>query len=462
MAMTMCRCGAGSSRCPGLHMLLLAAGVVFASLNGVRAEQPAAGCSTSEATGASHVLIVGNLAGETRPISPQEFAALPRVSLQAKAPHSDQTATYEGVLLKRVLQEAGVQPTDPSSTSQGLSRPLRSAYLLIEAIDGYQVVFSLPEVLSEGGGDVLLADRVDGKPLDADAAPYQMVVARSATHERWIRQVRRILVQPASASPFTARSVETPEATARDSRRGGVYLVGTGPGAPDLITVRAAQVLRSADLVLCYSWMKDELDPFVEPGVVEVASPLLQGGKYFGHDPGDFSGEDRDRAARAHEELARIKARIQDLLQEGKTVVFADNGDPMIFSPWSWVPQQLAELNPTVVPGLSSFNAGNAALKRSVAGLGSVIISSGTEMGTPNEHGRLAGTVVFFTHHTKLEKILPELCQRYPADTPVRIVCDVSYPPETVIYGTLGTIRDVLGDRKLPLLYLVYVGDGLK
>lgn len=42
------------------------------------------------------------------------------------------------------------------------------------------------------------------------------------------------------------------------------------------------------------------------------------------------------------------------------------------------------------------------------------------------------------------------------------IVCDVSYPTEKVIHGTLGTILDVLGDRTLPHLYLLYVGDGLK
>jgi precorrin-4/cobalt-precorrin-4 C11-methyltransferase len=309
---------------------------------------------------------------------------------------------------------------------------------------------------------VLLADRKNGKPLDAKAGPYQVVVPGSAMYERWIRQVRRILVQPASASPFPSQKVAAPEAAAKDGRRGGVYLVGTGPGAPDLITVRAAQVLRSADLVLCYSWMKDELAPFVRPGVVEIASSMFQGGKYIGQKPSDFSGAERDRAASAHEELAKLKARIKGLLKEGKTVVFADNGDPMIFSPWSWVPEQLAELNPTVVPGLSSFNAGNAALKRSVASLGSVIISSGAEMGTPDDKGRLAGTIAFFTHRTKLEELLPKLRQRYPADTPVGIVCDASYPTEKVIHGTLGTILDVLGDKKLPHLYLLYVGDALK
>jgi precorrin-4 methylase len=208
--------------------------------------------------------------------------------------------------------------------------------------------------------------------------------------------------------------------------------------------------------------MKDELGPFVRPGVVEVASPLLRGGQHFGQAPARVSPDLRDRVAQSNEELAKLKARIKGLVAEGKTVVFADNGDPMIFSPWSWVPEHLAEFAPTVVPGLSSFNAGNAALQRSVAGLGFVTISSGTEMGSPDENGRLAGTVVFFTHRTKLEELLPKLQGRYPADTPVGIVCDASYPTEKVVVGTLGSILDVLGEERLPHLYLLYVGDGLK
>jgi precorrin-4/cobalt-precorrin-4 C11-methyltransferase len=83
-------------------------------------------------------------------------------------------------------------------------------------------------------------------------------------------------------------------------------------------------------------------------------------------------------------------------------------------------------------------------------------------MGTRDANGRLAGTVAFFTHRTKLEELLPKLQKRYPADTPVGIVCDVSYPTEKVMHGTLGTILDVLGGKKLPHLYLIYVGDGLK
>jgi precorrin-4 methylase len=441
-----------------LCQVLGAAVVVWASLAGAQEKQPPG------VSAAQHVplLIVRNPSGETTTLTPKQFAELPRSAVQAKVPHTDRTATYEGVLLGHLLQEAGVQQTSRPNGSRELARPLRSAYVLIEAADGYQVVFSLPEVIGSAGGHVLVADREDGRPLQAEAAPYRIVELASEGHERWVRQVRRILVQPASASPFPSNGLRVPEAGEVAKNEGGVYLVGTGPGDPELITVKAARILGSAEVVFCYSWMKDELAPLVRPGVVEVVSPLLQGGRYFGGKPDQFSGEDRDRAARAHEALAKLKARIAKLVDEGRTVVFADNGDPMLFSPWAWVPEQLVEFDPVVIPGLSSFNAGNAAVKRSVAGLGFVTLSSGTEMGSPDQDGRLAGTVVFFTHRTKLGALLPRLQDQYPDDTPVALVCQVSYPGEKVIRGTLGNIQGLLRDEKLPHLYLFYVGDGLK
>jgi precorrin-4/cobalt-precorrin-4 C11-methyltransferase len=408
-------------------------------------------------------LIVRAPCGTTKALSADRFAELPRSAVEAPIPHTDRNARYEGVLLEHLLREVGVQAEARSDGSLELPRRLRSAYVLVEAADGYQAVFSLSELLSElGGHTVLVADREDGKPLPAQAGPYRLVEISGGGYERWVRQVRRVLVQPGSASPFPPTPVETTEASGKPEDAGGVYLVGTGPGDPDQITLKAARILRTADVVFCYDWMKDELAPFVQAGAVEVVSPLLQGGRYFRAGPEQYSGEELERANRAIEELARIKARVAELVADGKTVAFADNGDPMLFSPWAWIPEQLREFDPVVIPGLSSFNAGNAAVQRSVAGLGFVTLSSGSEIGSPDEHGRLSGTIVFFTHKTKLNDLLPRLRQQYPDDTPVAIVCQVSYPGEKVIQGTLGSVHEMVGDADLPHLYLVYVGDALK
>ena len=75
----------------------------------------------------------------------------------------------------------------------------RTAYVLIEAADGYQVVFSIPEIHPDlGGSRVLVVDRVDGQPLEEDSRPYRIIIANSKLYEVWIRQVTRILVRSAT------------------------------------------------------------------------------------------------------------------------------------------------------------------------------------------------------------------------------------------------------------------------
>jgi precorrin-4 methylase len=443
-------------------------GLVLASLTwtgaAARAHEPNAVPTASQnAAQTGSLLIVRNADGETITLTPEEFREFPRCTVQAALPHTDQTANYEGVPLGAILQEAGVRlDSDPTAAGQSKPRP-PLAYVLIEAADGYQAVFSLDEIFPElDGRQVLLADRVNGKPLDAKAAPYQVITAGSTRYGRWVRQVTRILVQPAGASPFAAPPLAPLAVPPGTAQRAGVYLVGTGPGDPELISVRAARILQQADAVFCFSWMKDELAAFTRPEIVEVLSPLLRGGEYCGADPEQYSGELRQRVVQTNQALGELKTRVKSLVDAGQTVAFADNGDPMLFSPWGWVPEHLAEFQPEVVPGISSFNAANAALARSVASLGTVTITSGVDLGQPDQDGRLAQTIVCFTHRRKLPELLPQFQQRYPADTPVAVVCDVSYPGEKVITGTLGTILDALGDQQLPHLYLLYVGDGIQ
>ncbi|MGO9110930.1 MAG: hypothetical protein ACLP9L_17045 [Thermoguttaceae bacterium] len=51
---------------------------------------------------------------------------------------------------------------------------------------------------------------------------------------------------------------------------------------------------------------------------------------------------------------------------------------------------------------------------------------------------------------------------RYPADTPVAVVCEASYPTQRVVWTTFGTVLRKTASQRLPHLYLMYVGDGLK
>jgi hypothetical protein len=137
----------------------------------------------------SKPLTVVNESGKSLGLTEAAWKKLPRQTVKAKD-HAGTLATYEGVLVAAVLQEAGVP------LGKELRGPHLANSLLVEAADGYRVAFSLAEIdpdMSEGV--VLLADRKDGKLLDAKEGPYRLVVPRDKRHSRWVRQVIRFSVQ---------------------------------------------------------------------------------------------------------------------------------------------------------------------------------------------------------------------------------------------------------------------------
>jgi DMSO/TMAO reductase YedYZ molybdopterin-dependent catalytic subunit len=139
---------------------------------------------------------VENEKGKVTALSAGDLAKLPRKSVKA-TDSSGKPATYEGVPLAEVLRAGGV-----TLGKDLMKRPLLANALLVEAADDYRVVFSLPEVDPDLSDNlVLLADRKDGKPLDAKEGPLRLVVPRDKVRMRWVRQVTRLAVRPVATSP---------------------------------------------------------------------------------------------------------------------------------------------------------------------------------------------------------------------------------------------------------------------
>jgi len=92
--------------------------------------------------------------------------------------------TYTGALLSDILKKAGVT-LGPELKGENLTK-----YLLIEASDGYQVVFALPE-LDKAYTDrtIILADQVDGKLLAPGDGPFRIIVQDEKKPARCIKQV---------------------------------------------------------------------------------------------------------------------------------------------------------------------------------------------------------------------------------------------------------------------------------
>jgi hypothetical protein len=92
-------------------------------------------------------------------------------------------------LLEELLRRAGVPHGDR------LRGKLMTTYVIAEAEDGYKVVFALAE-LDSGitNSEILVADTVDGVPIDAKRGPFRLVAPHDKRPARWVRMLKSITV----------------------------------------------------------------------------------------------------------------------------------------------------------------------------------------------------------------------------------------------------------------------------
>lgn len=120
---------------------------------------------------------------------------LTRSEITAKA-RDGKMRLYSGIAISELLMSLSAPR---GATLRG---PTMSMALLITAKDGYQVVFSLAELdATFRQQNIILADLVDGKPLDVHEGPLMIVSAGDLRHSRWIRQVERIALVTVNAPP---------------------------------------------------------------------------------------------------------------------------------------------------------------------------------------------------------------------------------------------------------------------
>jgi uroporphyrinogen III methyltransferase/synthase len=233
---------------------------------------------------------------------------------------------------------------------------------------------------------------------------------------------------------------------------GKVYLVGAGPGDPELITARGLRRLREADVVL--------YDALVHPDQLSVARPdaeLVFVGK---------------RAGRASERQAEINRQLTQAAREGKTVVRLKGGDPYLFGRGSEEAELLASegIPFEVVPGVPSplaatAYAGLSLTHRELAS--SVAYVTATESvekdRTGHDWSKLATatqTLVIFMGVRKLDSLMKLLIEHgRPADTPVAVVQWASLPTQRTVTGTLADIHQRASEAGLGLPALTIVGD---
>jgi len=231
---------------------------------------------------------------------------------------------------------------------------------------------------------------------------------------------------------------------------GKVYLVGAGPGAPDLLTLRAARILAAADIVLH--------DALVHPDTLKLAAHarFIDVGKRYGK----VSTEQRFiiraliEAARTHETVVRLKG-----------------GDPMIFgrAGEEIAACRAANIPVEVVPGIS---AAQGAASRLLVSLTHRAQARRVQYVTGHDRdGKLPGdidwrsladpaatTIVYMPKKTL--RLLSEhaIAQGLDPSTPAVAVANATRPDETMIAATVGTIAEKIEASALDGPVLVMIG----
>jgi hypothetical protein len=121
--------------------------------------------------------------------SPAEFRALAHVTITVHNGHANADETYSGVPLAVLLAKLD------APLGEHLRGKALASYIVASGSDGYSVILSIAEAdPSIHGGDVLVADRRDGKPL-AKSGPFQLIVSEDKRPARWVHNLVSISLQ---------------------------------------------------------------------------------------------------------------------------------------------------------------------------------------------------------------------------------------------------------------------------
>lgn len=247
------------------------------------------------------------------------------------------------------------------------------------------------------------------------------------------------------------------------SERGQLFLVSLGVGDPDNLTVKARDLLLKADVLL---GSESDREPFQE---IFQQRPIHAAG--HGLFTPMFRRHATEEEAQAVE--AEVRALVRNSIQAGKTVAVLSYGDPTLYGPRVGYLHEFHDLDPIVIPGISAFNAANAALACAITngeGNQSVVLSLAKNANpqydgrdTLNQVGQGRPALVLFTMKMQLPLVVEQLRNNYPADTPVALVWHAGHQArQRVIRSTVDSLLQLPEAQSLPFECMLYVGDFLR
>ena len=369
-----------------------------------------------------------------------------------------------------------IAATDDEAVNREVAQAAAERRILVNVVDSPELCsFVMPAIIdrsplvlavSSGGAAPVLARLLRARLESLIPASYGRLATlagkfRDQVKKRFARSADRrifwekILQGPIAEMVYSGQdaAAETALQRALDSEsgapnRGEVYLVGGGPGDPDLLTFRALRLMQQADVVV--------YDRLVAPPVLELVRRDAER---------IYVGKERNNHALRQEEINHLLVR---LAREGKRVVRLKGGDPFIFGRGG---EEIATLAAEgipfqVVPGITAA-AGCAAYS-----------------GIPLTHRDHSQSVVFVTGHLQDGSVdlnwkalaqpqqtvvfymglhgVPTICRELishglPATTPVALVQQGTTPNQRVFTSTLQALPELVTkeDIKPPTLIIV-------
>ncbi|GAA3884097.1 precorrin-4 C(11)-methyltransferase [Saccharothrix violaceirubra] len=224
-----------------------------------------------------------------------------------------------------------------------------------------------------------------------------------------------------------------------------VHFIGAGPGAADLLTLRAARLIAAAPVCL----YAGALVP------VEVLDHCPPGARLV--DTANLT-------------LDEIVAELLAAHEAGHAVARLHSGDPSVFSAMAEQMRRLDALGVPydVTPGVPAFAAAAASLKRelTVPGVGQTVVLTRTAARAtpmpPGEDleslGRTGSTLVLHLAVQRITEVVADLLPHYGPDCPVAVVARASREDELVLRGTLADIAGQVLDAGVRRTAIIVVG----
>ncbi len=345
-----------------------------------------------------------------------------------------------------------------------VDRPALCSFVVPSIVDRSPLVLAV----STGGTSPVLARLVRARLESLIPASYGRLAGilgefRDRVKERfkrvadrrifWEKIVQGSVAEMVYAGQDEAARISLQQALDRESgepARGEVYLIGGGPGDPDLLTFRALRLMQQADVVV--------YDRLVTPAVLELARRDAER---------IYAGKERDNHAIPQGDINLLLVR---LAKEGKRVARLKGGDPFIFGRGGEeIETLMAEgIEFQVVPGITA-----AAGCASYAGIplthrdysqSVVFVTGHLQDGSVNLNWKALAqprqTIVFYMGLHGIDILCRELVTHgLPASMPAALIEQGTTPKQHVYVGTLDSLPDIVRRSDIHAPTLIIVGE---